>query len=63
MNKTIILKELSLAKKVAILAGKKLLKEKDILNKEIFSSNKDIKLHADTQTEILIKDTISQNSE
>ena len=63
MNKKIILKELSLAKKVAILAGKKLLKEKDILNKEIFSSNKDIKLDADTQTEILIKNTISQNSE
>ena len=56
-------KELSLAKKAALLAGRKLIQERDILNTEIFSSNKDIKLNADTQTEILIKDTISQNSE
>jgi myo-inositol-1(or 4)-monophosphatase len=63
MNKNIILKELSLAKKAALIAGKKLLQEKDILNKQIFSSDKDVKLDADIQSEIFIKDMIFQNSE
>lgn len=63
MDKAIILQELSLAKKAALLAGKKLIKERDVLNKQIFSSDKDIKLDADIHTEILIKDMISQNSQ
>ena len=63
MDKDGIVKELLLAKTAALIAGKKLIQEKELLNKEIFTSDKDIKIDADIQTEILIKDLISQSSE
>lgn len=62
MNKKHIKKELLLAKSASIAAGKLLTEKKKILNQEIFSSNKDVKLNADIETENLIKNIISKES-
>ena len=55
-------KELNIAKKAALTAGDLLLNKKDILNKLIFTSNRDIKLEADIAAENLIKDIIRNES-
>ena len=55
-------KELNIAKKAALTAGDLLLNKKDILNKSIFTSNRDIKLEADIAAENLIKDIIRNES-
>ena len=55
-------KELKIAKKAALTAGDLLLNKKDILNKSIFTSNRDIKLEADIAAENLIKDIIRNES-
>ena len=60
MDKNKILKELSLAKKAALSAGKILLN--DNLINETFSSNKDIKLCADLKAEEIIKEILSAES-
>ena len=55
-------KELKIAKKAALTAGDLLLNKKDILNKSIFTSDRDIKLEADIAAENLIKDIIRNES-
>lgn len=55
-------KELNIAKKAALTAGDLLLNKKDILNKSIFTSDRDIKLEADIAAENLIKDIIRNES-
>lgn len=55
-------KELSIAKKAAKEAGKFLLNNKISLNKEVFSTNRDIKLQADISAEKIIKDIITKES-
>ena len=60
MDKNKILKELSLAKKAALSAGKILLN--DNLINETFSSDKDIKLCADLKAEEIIKEILSAES-
>ena len=55
-------KELKIAKKAALTAGDLLLNKKDILNKSIFTSDRDIKLEADIAAENLIKDIIRDES-
>ena len=62
MDKEHIEKELLLAKKASFAAGKLLISKKKMLNHEFFSSDKDIKLNADTQAENLIKDIIVNES-
>jgi myo-inositol-1(or 4)-monophosphatase len=54
--------ELSIAKKAALNAGHLLLKNKNKLKKELFSSNKDIKLNADILSENLIKEILEKES-
>ena len=60
MDKNKILKELSIAKKAALSAGKALLNE-NLIN-ETFSSNKDIKLCADLKAEEIIKEILFAES-
>ena len=60
MDKNKILKELSLAKKAALSAGKILLN--DNLINETFSSDKDIKLCADLKAEEIIKEILFAES-
>lgn len=60
MNKSEVLKEHHIAKKASVSAGKLLLNKNSIT--EIFSSDKDIKLTADIQAELSIKDIISSES-
>ena len=55
--------ELKLAKLTAKNAGLFLKKEKVSLSKTIYSQQKDIKLDADIQTEALIKDLLSKDSD
>ena len=55
MEKSLIIKELELAKKTAEQAGKFLLKKKLTINLETFVSSRDTKLLADTESENLIK--------
>ena len=55
-------KELLIAKKAALKAGACLRKNKNDLNKIIFSSNRDIKLQADIEAEKIIEDIISNDS-
>ena len=62
MDKEHIKRELLLAKKASFAAGKLLISKKKTLNQEVFSSNKDIKLNADTHAENLIKDIILNES-
>ena len=62
MDKEHIKRELLLAKKASFAAGKLLISKKKTLNQEVFSSNKDIKLYADTHAENLIKDIIVNES-
>ncbi len=54
--------ELAVAKKAAKSAGSMLLSKKDVLNKSIFTSDKDIKIEADIAAESLIKDIIKNES-
>ena len=63
MNYEILEKELSLAKDAAKLAGALIKKNKKIFKNTIFSSDKDIKLNADTEAEDLILKLISDMSE
>ena len=56
-------KELNIAKKAAMTAGKFLKKNKEMLNKTLTSSNKDLKLKADIESEEIIKDIISDESD
>ena len=60
MDKNKILKELSLAKKAALSAGKVLLNE-NLIN-ETFSSDKDIKLSADLKAEEIIREILFAES-
>lgn len=60
MDKNKILKELSLAKKAALSAGKVLLNE-NLIN-ETFSSDKDIKLCADLKAEEIIREILFAES-
>jgi len=62
MKEIDIKKELAIAKKSAIKGGDLLLKNKSILNEEIFSTNKDIKLKADILAENAIKKIIGNES-
>ena len=55
--------ELKLAKLAAKNAGVFLIKEKVSISKTIYSQQKDIKLDADIQTEALIKDLLSKDSD
>ena len=55
-------RELTIAKKAAIEAGNLLRKNKDNLNKTIFSTDRDIKLEADLEAENIIKDIINKDS-
>ena len=54
--------ELKLAKKAAKKAGDFLINEKDKIFETIYSQNKDIKLQADIQTEVLIKSLLEKES-
>ena len=63
MNTINIENELKIAKKAALAAGDILKTKKDDLNIETFSSQRDIKLEADTATENLIKNIINSSSE
>ena len=56
-------KELTIAKKAAIKAGNFLKKNKNNINKTLFSTNRDIKLQADIDAEKIIKDLIRKNSD
>ncbi len=58
----IISKEIKIAKKAALKAGKLLLEQKKDLNRILFSSDKDIKLKADIDSENIIKQVISTES-
>ena len=62
MNDINIDKELITAKKAALKAGTIIIKDKNILNNELFSSKKDIKLEADTFSERIIKDILNSES-
>ena len=62
MNDINIDKELITAKKAALKAGTTIIKDKNILNNELFSSKKDIKLEADTFSERIIKDILNSES-
>ena len=62
MEKSLIIKELELAKKIADQAGKFLLKKKLTINIETFVSRKDTKLIADTESENLIKTHLSKSN-
>ena len=55
--------EINIAIKAARSSGKLLLDSKNILNKETFSSSKDVKLKADVSSENLIKEIITSSSE
>ena len=55
-------KELILAKEAAIAAGSFLKDNKDVINKTLSSTHKDIKLHADISSELIIKDIIANQS-
>jgi len=57
-----ISKELTIAKKAAFEAGNFLRKNKNNSNKAIFSTKRDIKLHADIEAEKIIKDIINNDS-
>ena len=57
-----IKKELAIAKKAALEAGKYLRNNKIKLNQELSSTNRDIKLQADIDAERIIKDIIKKNS-
>lgn len=57
-----IKKELALAKRAALEAGKFLIKNKRSQNSILSSTNKDIKLQADISSENIIKKMISSNS-
>ena len=63
MNTINIENELKIAKKAALAAGDILKTKKDDLNIETFSSQRDIKLEADTTAENLIKNIINSSSE
>ena len=63
MNTINIENELKIAKKAALAAGDILKTKKDDLNIETFSSQRDIKLEADTAAENLIKNIINSSSE
>lgn len=56
-------KELRIAKKAALEAGKYLRSSKSKLNKTLLSTNKDIKLQADIESETLIKGIIEKESD
>ena len=62
MDNKKIISELALAKIAAEKAGKYLIDNKEILNTSIFSSNTDIKLKADIESEKVIKEFIASNS-
>jgi myo-inositol-1(or 4)-monophosphatase len=62
MDNKKIISELALAKVAAGKAGKYLIDNKEILNTSIFSSNTDIKLKADIESEKVIKEFIASNS-
>ena len=55
-------RELTIAKKAALDAGNFLKKNKDNLNKTIFSTDRDIKLQADIEAEKIIKNIINNCS-
>ena len=55
-------KELTIAKKAALMAGNFLRKNKSNLNKILSSTNRDIKLQADIEAEKIIKDIIKKDS-
>ncbi len=57
-----LLKEISTAKKAALLSGKHLKKNKKDLNKIASSDPRDTKLEADVASENLIKEIINENS-
>ena len=58
-----IKKEINIAKKAAISAGNVLLNDKKDINKIILSSNKDIKLKADIDSETIIKNILNSESD
>ena len=57
-----LIEELGLAKKAAKEAGKYLVGNKSILNQELSSTNRDIKLQADIEAEKIIKDILKRES-
>jgi len=63
MNAIDLLKELNIAKSAALAAGDILKTKKNDLNIETYSSERDIKLEADTAAETLIKKTIQDKSD
>ena len=63
MNAIDLEKELNIAKSAALAAGDILKTKKNDLNIETFSSERDIKLEADTAAETLIKKTIQDKSD
>ena len=62
MDNNKIISELGIAKTAAKKAGLFLIDNKEILNTSIFSSNTDVKLKADVESEKIIKDFIVANS-
>ena len=62
MKIAIVNKEIVIAKKAALKAGNLLLNQKKDLTKILFSSNKDIKLKADIDSENIIKQVITNES-
>ena len=62
MDNINFLKELEIAKEAALKAGKFLIKNKSVLNIELSSTNRDIKLKADVTAENIIKEILSKDT-